>query len=151
MYLLGVKKVQICHFKGTALATSCCTPKGTILNPYFSVCRAQLIHIFCSILSINYSIILSINDYISVMCFSHPVCCHLIVCSFCRNSGNTSSTSMSRMKNNDARGAVLLPSSRSWCDPVGCSAGFCCVLWPPFHLPAGLSWGHRQRLIIEPW
>ncbi len=37
MYLLGVKKVQICPFKGTAPATSCCTPKGTILNPYFSV------------------------------------------------------------------------------------------------------------------
>ncbi len=37
MYLLGVKKVQICPFKGTAPATSCCTPKGKILNPYFSV------------------------------------------------------------------------------------------------------------------
>ncbi len=37
MYLLGVKKLQICPFKGTAPATSCCTPKGTILNPYFSV------------------------------------------------------------------------------------------------------------------
>ncbi len=33
------KKVQIWLFKGTAPATSCCTPKGTILNPYFSVCR----------------------------------------------------------------------------------------------------------------
>ncbi len=39
MHLLGVKKVQICPFKGTAPATSCCTPKGTILNPYFSVCK----------------------------------------------------------------------------------------------------------------
>ncbi len=38
MYLLGVKKVQICPFKGTAPGTSCCTQKGTILNPYFSVC-----------------------------------------------------------------------------------------------------------------
>ncbi len=39
MYLLGVNKVQICPFKGTAPGTSCCTQKGTILNPYFSVCR----------------------------------------------------------------------------------------------------------------
>ncbi len=39
MYLLGVKKVQIYPFKGTAPGTSCCTQKGTILNPYFSVCR----------------------------------------------------------------------------------------------------------------
>ncbi len=38
MYILGVKKVQICPFKGTAPATSCITPKFTILNPYFSVC-----------------------------------------------------------------------------------------------------------------
>ncbi len=38
MYLLGVKKVHICPFKGTAPGTSCCTPKGKILNPYFSVC-----------------------------------------------------------------------------------------------------------------
>ncbi len=38
MYLLGVNKVQICHFKGTAPGTSYCTQKGTILNPYFSVC-----------------------------------------------------------------------------------------------------------------
>ncbi len=38
MYLLGVNKVQICPFKGTAPGTSCCTQKGTILNPYFSVC-----------------------------------------------------------------------------------------------------------------
>ncbi len=37
MYLLGVKKVQICPFKGTAPVTSCCTPKGKILNSYFSV------------------------------------------------------------------------------------------------------------------
>ncbi len=37
MYLLVVKKEQICPFKGTAPATSCCTPKGTTLNPYFSV------------------------------------------------------------------------------------------------------------------
>ncbi len=37
MYLLGIKKVQICHFKGTAPETSRCTQKGTILNPYFSV------------------------------------------------------------------------------------------------------------------
>ncbi len=33
MDILGVKNVQICPFKGTAPATSCCTPKGTILNP----------------------------------------------------------------------------------------------------------------------
>ncbi len=38
MHLLGVKKVQICPFKGTAPATSCCTPKDTILNPYCFVC-----------------------------------------------------------------------------------------------------------------
>ncbi len=38
MYLLGVKKVQMCHVKGTSSATSCCTPKGKILNPYFSMC-----------------------------------------------------------------------------------------------------------------
>ncbi len=41
MYLLGVKKVQICPFKGIAPATSCCTPKGTILNTYFSVCMVR--------------------------------------------------------------------------------------------------------------
>jgi len=29
----------MCPFKDTAPATSCCTPKGTILNPFFSVCR----------------------------------------------------------------------------------------------------------------
>ncbi len=39
MYPLGVKKVQICPFKGTAPGTSCCTQKGTILNPYLSVCN----------------------------------------------------------------------------------------------------------------
>ncbi len=37
MYLLGVKKVQICPFKGTAPGTSCFTPKGNSLNLYFSV------------------------------------------------------------------------------------------------------------------
>ncbi len=42
MYLLGVKKVQICPFKGTAPGTSCCTQKGTILNPYFSVSRFRV-------------------------------------------------------------------------------------------------------------
>ncbi len=48
MYLVGVKKLQICPFKGTAPATSCCTPKGTILNPYFSVCsKCPWLHI-CS-------------------------------------------------------------------------------------------------------
>ncbi len=48
MYLLGLKKVQICPFKGTAPATSCCTPKGTILNPYFSVCRAVKSYFLCT-------------------------------------------------------------------------------------------------------
>ncbi len=49
MYLLGVKKkkVQICPFNVTAPATSCCTPKGTILNPYFSVCsKCPWLHMF---------------------------------------------------------------------------------------------------------
>ncbi len=37
MHLLGVKKVQICNFKGTASGTCRCTQKGTLLTPYFSV------------------------------------------------------------------------------------------------------------------
>ncbi len=43
MYLLGANKVQICPFKGTAPGTSCCTQKGTVLNPYFSVCILILV------------------------------------------------------------------------------------------------------------
>ncbi len=34
--------MQICPFKGTAPGTSCCTQKGKILNPYFSVCNSQI-------------------------------------------------------------------------------------------------------------
>ncbi len=37
MNLLGVKKVQLCYFMGTAPVTSCCTPKGTILSSFVCV------------------------------------------------------------------------------------------------------------------
>ncbi len=36
----------MCNFKGTAPEISCCTQKGTILKPYFSVYILQLIIVF---------------------------------------------------------------------------------------------------------
>lgn len=34
MNILGVNKVQSCHFKGTAPVTRFCTPKGIVFAPF---------------------------------------------------------------------------------------------------------------------
>ncbi len=50
MYLTGVKKVQICPFKGSLCSRDkLLYPKGTILNNFFAVCMINVLIRHCCI------------------------------------------------------------------------------------------------------